>query len=94
MRSHVDVNVTSVTFCGVNIGGMLQTKNAPPGNDESNFGIFYQAMRIPPFVHPPYMPMEKYQESLPKRSLAWATQRGYEKMNHSKIEALIQWNRI
>lgn len=89
MRSNVDVNVTSSTLLRVNIGGMLQTKNAPPGNDESNFGIFYQAMRIPPYVHPPMYADGKIPRVFAKENpWAWATQRGYEKMNHSKIEAL------
>ena len=35
----------------MNIGGFLQTRNAPPG-DQTNTGIFYQAMRVPPFAHP------------------------------------------
>lgn len=89
VRSNVDVNVTSSTLLRVNLGGMLQTKNAPPGNDETNFGIFQKAMQIPPFRHPPvYADGRIPRISSRENPWAWATQRGFEKMNHSKIEAL------
>lgn len=89
VRSNVDVNVTPTTMLRVNLGGFLQTKNAPPGNDESNFGIFYQAMRIPPYVHPPVYADGKIPRVFAKENpWAWSTQRGFEKMNNSKIEAL------
>ena len=89
VRSNVDVNVTPSTLLRVNLGGFLQTKNAPPGNDESNFGIFYQAMRIPPYIHPPvYSDGRLPRISARENPWAWSTQRGFEKMNHSKIEAL------
>lgn len=89
VRSNVDVNVTPSTLLHINLGGFLQTKNAPPGNDETNFGIFYQAMRIPPFMHPPIYADGKIPRIFAKENpWAWTTQRGYEKMNHSKIEAL------
>lgn len=89
VRSNVDVNVTPTTLVRINLGGFLQTKNAPPGNDETNFGIFYQAMRIPPYVHPPIYADGKIPRVFAKENpWAWATQRGFEKINHSKIEAL------
>ena len=89
VRSNVDVNVTPTTLLRVNLGGFLQTKNAPPGNDETNFGIFYQAMRIPPYVHPPVYADGKIPRVFARENpWAWSTQRGYEKINHSKIEAL------
>lgn len=89
VRSNVDVNVTPNTLVRINLGGFLQTKNAPPGNDETNFGIFYQAMRIPPYVHPPIYADGKIPRVFAKENpWAWATQRGFEKINHSKIEAL------
>src|SRR5690606_4137751 len=52
VRSNVDLNVTPTTLVRVNLGGYLQTRNGPPG-DETNFGIFYQSSRIPPYIHPP-----------------------------------------
>lgn len=89
VRSNVDVNVTPSTLMRINLGGFLQTKNAPPGNDETNFGIFYQAMRIPPYVHPPVYADGRIPRVFAKENpWAWSTQRGFEKMNHSKIEAL------
>lgn len=89
VRSNVDVNVTPTTLVRINLGGFLQTKNAPPGNDETNVGIFYQAMRIPPYVHPPIYADGKIPRVFAKENpWAWATQRGFEKINHSKIEAL------
>lgn len=89
VRSNVDVNVTPSTLLRINLGGFLQTKNAPPGNDETNFGIFYQAMRIPPYVHPPVYADGRIPRVFAKENpWAWSTQRGFEKMNHSKIEAL------
>ncbi|MDD3909533.1 MAG: SusC/RagA family TonB-linked outer membrane protein, partial [Proteiniphilum sp.] len=89
VRSNVDVNVTPSTLLRINLGGFLQTKNAPPGNDETNFGIFYQAMRIPPYVHPPVYADGRIARVFAKENpWAWSTQRGFEKMNHSKIEAL------
>lgn len=88
-RSNVDVNVTPSTLVRINLGGFLQTKNAPPGNDNSNFGIFYQAMRIPPYIHPPVYADGRIPRVFAKENpWAFATQRGFEKMNHSKIEAL------
>ncbi|SFK57669.1 TonB-linked outer membrane protein, SusC/RagA family [Porphyromonadaceae bacterium KH3CP3RA] len=89
VRSNVDVNVTPTTLLRVNLGGFLQTKNAPPGNEETDFGIFYQAMRIPPYVHPPIYADGRIPRVFAKENpWAWATQRGFEKINHSKIEAL------
>ena len=89
VRSNVDVNLTSTTLMRVSIGGFLQSKNAPPGNEESDFGIFYQAMRIPPYLHPPVYSDGKIPRVFAKQNpWAWSTQRGYEKMNHSKVEAL------
>ena len=89
VRSNVDINVTPTTLLRINLGGMLQTRNAPPGGDETNFGIFYQAMRIPPYVHPPMYADGKIPRVFAKENpWAWSTQRGYEKLNHSKIESL------
>lgn len=89
VRSNVDVNVTPTTLFRANVGVFLQTRNAPPGSNETNAGIFYQAMRVPPYVHPAIyadgrIPRVNYKEN----PWAWATQRGYEKMNHNKIESL------
>lgn len=88
VRSNVDINVTNTTVVRVNIGGFLQTRNAPPG-DITNYEMFYQAMRIPPYVHPAIyadgrIPRVQYKQN----PWAWATQRGFAKLNHSKIEAL------
>ena len=89
VRSNVDVNVTSSTLVRINLGGMLQTRNAPPGDRETDSGIFYQAMRIPPYLHPPvYSDGRIPREFAKENPWAWATQRGYERTNHSKIEAL------
>jgi TonB-linked SusC/RagA family outer membrane protein len=89
VRSNVDVNITPTTLLRINLGGFLQTKNAPPGNGETDFGIFYQAMRIPPYVHPPIYADGRIPRVFAKENpWAWATQRGFEKINHSKIEAL------
>lgn len=89
VRSNVDVNVTPSTLLRINLGGFLQTKNAPPGNTESDFGIFYQAMRIPPYIHPPIYADGRIPRVFAKQNpWAWATQRGFEKMNNSKIEGL------
>ncbi|MFV0268682.1 MAG: SusC/RagA family TonB-linked outer membrane protein, partial [Draconibacterium sp.] len=76
VRSNVDINVTPSTLLRINLGGMLQTRNAPPGGDETNFGIFYQAMRIPPYVHPPIYADGKIPRVFAKENpWAWATQR-------------------
>ena len=90
VRSNVDVNVTPTTLFRANVGVFLQTRNAPPGDTETNQGIFYQAMRVPPYVHPAIyadgrIPRVMYKEN----PWAWATQRGYEKLNHNKIESLV-----
>ncbi len=88
VRSNVDINVTPTTLVRVNVGGFLQTKNAPPGdNDDEN--IFQQAMRIPPFVHP-LIYSNGYIPRISAKENPWAlsTQRGYEKVNQSKIESL------
>ena len=42
VRSNVDVNVTPTTLFRANVGVFLQTRNAPPGDTETNQGIFYQ----------------------------------------------------
>lgn len=89
VRSNVDVNITPTTLFRMNIGGFLQTRNAPPGDTETNTGIFYQAMRVPPYAHPAIysdgrIPKVQYKEN----PWAWATQRGYENVNHNKIESL------
>lgn len=89
VRSNVDINLTKTTLFRLNIGGYLTTRNAPPGWDESNFGIFYQASRIPPHVHPPvYASGELPRVEFRQNPWAWATQRGYETLNRHKIENL------
>ena len=89
VRSNVDVNLTPTTLFRANLGVFLQTKNAPPGSDETNTGIFYQAMRVPPYVHPAIYADGRIPRVANKQNpWAWATQRGYEKTNHNKIESL------
>lgn len=88
VRSNVDINVTKTTVVRINIGGFLQTRNAPPG-DITNFRAFYEAMRIPPYVHPAIyadgrIPRVQYKQN----PWAWVTQRGFSKLNHSNIESL------
>ena len=90
VRSNVDVNVTPTTLFRANVGVFLQTRNAPPGDTETNQGIFYQAMRVPPYVHPAIYADGRIPRVMHKESpWAWATQRGYEKLNHNKIESLV-----
>ena len=90
VRSNVDVNLTPTTLFRANLGVFLQTRNAPPGSgDETNTGIFYQAMRVPPYVHPAIYADGRIPRVANKQNpWAWATQRGYEKWNHNKIESL------
>lgn len=88
VRSNVDINVTNTTVVRINIGGYLQTRNAPPG-DVSDFNVFYQAMRVPPYIHPAIysdgrIPRVQYKEN----PWAWVTQRGFSKLNNSSIQAL------
>lgn len=88
VRSNVDVNITPKTLFRVNLGGYLQNMTAPPG-DVSNVSIFYQAMRVPPYANPPIysnglIPKVQYKEN----PWAYATQRGYQRDNHFKIESL------
>lgn len=88
VRSNVDINLTNSTVLRINIGGYLQSRNAPPG-DITNKTVFYNAMRVPPYIHPAIysdgrIPKVTYKEN-PWSAL---TQRGYEKLNHSNIEAL------
>ena len=88
VRSNVDLNVTPTTLVRVNLGGYLQTHNGPPG-DETNFGIFYQASRIPPYIHPPqYSTGELPRINFRENPWAFATQRGYEKWNHYSLQSL------
>ena len=91
VRSNVDVNLTKTTVLRVNLGGFLQTKNSPPegGGNETDFGLFYQASRIPPYLHPPIysngqIPRIPFKEN----PWAWATQRGFQRTSHSNIESL------
>lgn len=89
VRSNVDVNVTPTTLFRANVGVFLQTRNAPPGDTETNQGIFYQAMRVPPYVHPAIYADGRIPRVMYKQNpWAWATQRGYEKLNHNKIGQL------
>lgn len=90
VRSNVDINVTPSTLLRVNIGGMLQTKNSPPGESDDDYGFFYQAMRIPPYVHPLIYADGRIPKVVYKQNpWAWVTQRGFQKTNASKIEALV-----
>lgn len=88
VRSNVDLNVTPTTLVRVNLGGYLQTHNGPPG-DETSFGVFYQASRIPPFIHPPqYSTGELPRIAFRENPWAFTTQRGYEKWNHYTLQSL------
>jgi TonB-linked SusC/RagA family outer membrane protein len=87
VRSNVDVNLTPTTLLRFNIGGYLQTKNAPPSG--TDFDIFYQASMTPPYIHPPVystgqFPRVQYREN----PWAFATQRGYVVLNQSRLESL------
>lgn len=91
VRSNVDINLTKTTLLRVNLGGYLQTKNGSPeeGGNETDFGVFYQASRTPPYLHPKIysngqIPRLQYKQN----PWAWVTQRGYEKVNHSNIESM------
>lgn len=88
VRSNVDINITSSTVLRINIGGYLQSRNAPPG-DITDHRAFYNAMRIPPYIHPAIYADGKIPRIINKAN-PWAslTQRGYERLNHSNIEAL------
>ena len=88
VRSNVDINITSSTILRINIGGYLQSRNAPPG-DISDSRAFYNAMRIPPYIHPAIYADGKIPRIINKDN-PWAalTQRGYERLNHSNVEAL------
>lgn len=88
VRSNVDINITSSTVLRINIGGYLQSRNAPPG-DITDHRAFYNAMRIPPYIHPAIYADGKIPRIINKTN-PWAslTQRGYERLNHSNIEAL------
>lgn len=60
VRSNVDVNVTPTTLFRANVGVFLQTRNAPPGDTETN-----QAFSIKPCVYlltciRPSMPMDAF----------------------------------
>lgn len=89
VRSNIDVNLTKTTLFRFNLGGHLISRNSPPGWDETNVGIFYQASRIPPYVHPPvYSTGEIPRVYARENPWAWATQRGYETLNRHKIESL------
>ncbi|WP_460686383.1 SusC/RagA family TonB-linked outer membrane protein [Niabella aquatica] len=89
VRSNVDLNVTPTTLVRVNLGGYLQTRNGPPGDaNETNFGIFYQASRVPPYVHPPQYPDGQLPRiDFRENPWAWATQRGYERWNNYQLQS-------
>lgn len=89
VRSNVDLNVTPTTIVRVNIGGYLQTRNAPPGSaGETDFGLFYQASRIPPYIHPPqYSTGEIPRINFRENPWAWATQRGYERWGVNQLQS-------
>jgi TonB-linked SusC/RagA family outer membrane protein len=95
VRSNVDVNLTKTTLMRFNLGGFLQTRNGPPGYngnpnlDQSNVGIFYQAMRVPPYIHPTIYSTGEIPRVLNKENpWSFATQRGYENVYHNKIESM------
>jgi TonB-linked SusC/RagA family outer membrane protein len=94
VRSNVDINLTKSTLLRVNLGGFLQTKNSPPegaNGDESNAGIFYQAARTPPYLHPTIYSNDQIPRLMYKENpWAWVTQRGYQRTNHSNIESMVQ----
>ena len=89
VRSNVDLNITPTTVVRVNIGGYLQTRNAPPGSaGETDFGLFYQASRIPPYIHPPqYSTGEIPRINFRENPWAWATQRGYERWGVNQLQS-------
>jgi TonB-linked SusC/RagA family outer membrane protein len=87
VRSNVDMNLTKTTLLRINLGGYLQTRNAPPGNTDTD--MFFQATRVPPYIHPPVYASGEIPR-IPAKANPWAlvTQRGYENIYHSKIESL------
>lgn len=89
VRSNVDLNITPTTVVRVSIGGYLQTRNAPPGAaGETDFGLFYQASRIPPYLHPPqYSTGEIPRINFRENPWAWATQRGYERWGVNQLQS-------
>lgn len=91
VRSNVDINLTSSTILRTNIGGFLQNRNSPPGLiNETDEGLFYQAMRVPPFVHPAIYADGRIPRVVFKENpWAFATQRGYEKRTVYKLESLV-----
>lgn len=89
VRTNVDANVTSTTLLRVNLGGMLQVGNSSPGQENTNVGIFYHAMRTPPFEHPAIYADGRIPRLFAKENpWAFATQRGYMKANSSKVDAM------
>ena len=89
VRSNVDMNITPTTLVRTSIGGYLQTRNAPPGDaDQTNFGIFYQASRIPPYAHPAqYSTGEIPRITFRENPWAFATQRGYERWGFNQLQS-------
>ncbi|GAB3020040.1 TonB-dependent receptor [Niabella terrae] len=89
VRSNVDLNVTPTTVVRVSLGGYLQTRNGPPGDASmTDFNIFYQASRIPPFIHPPqYSTGEIPRISFRENPWAWTTQRGYERWGVNQLQS-------
>lgn len=90
IRSNVDINLTPSTLFRINIGGYLQEENKPP---QSIDNLFSKAFETPPHVHPVQYSSGEIPVT-PERSNPWAlaTQTGYEKDNHSKIETLFSIN--
>ncbi|HMR84553.1 MAG TPA: TonB-dependent receptor, partial [Niabella sp.] len=88
VRSNIDLNVTRTTLVRVSLGGFLQTRNGPPG-DETNFGVFYNASRNPPFAHAIQYPNgEIPRVNFRENPWAFATQRGFEKWNNYSLQSL------
>jgi len=89
-RTNVDINLSKTTLLRVNLGGFLQTKNGPPeyGGDETNVGLFFQASRVPPYIHPPIYSDGRIPRIFAKENpWAWATQRGFQRTNISTIQS-------
>ena len=86
IRSNVDVNITSTTLLGINIGGyLLDQRRAPTSVDE----LFNKAFETTPFVHPTIYSTGEIPKR-PQRSNPWAmaTQTGFRTNTASKIESV------
>lgn len=86
MRSNVDVDITPTTLMRFNIGGYIQERNGTP---ESIDDIFRDAFTTTPIVHPIQYSTGQFPR-VPYRTNPYvmATQRGFKKINQSKLESL------